>query len=85
MIRRFIDHIRVRGTSVECLLMNEILPGTGVNREFRVVRDNRVNQNVGREIKPPSAPSSLSKHEPVMSNFSENRCAHNPCSYFGVN
>lgn len=74
--------MRVRGTSVGCLLMNEIFPGAGVSREFRVVRDNRVNKNVGREIKPPSAPSSVSKHEPVMSNFSENRCARIPCNYF---
>lgn len=44
---------------------------SGVSREFRVVRDNRVDHNVSREIKPPSLQGSLPTNEPVTSAVSE--------------
>ncbi|PON47065.1 GBF-interacting protein [Parasponia andersonii] len=45
-----------------------VLPG--VSREFRVVRDNRVNRNISRESKPGSAPSATSTTENVISTVS---------------
>ncbi|KAI3521377.1 hypothetical protein L1887_10840 [Cichorium endivia] len=43
-------------------------PDTRVSRQFRVVRDNRINQNRHREIKPPVA---VSTKEPLASTVSE--------------
>ncbi|KAL6285415.1 hypothetical protein ACE6H2_009805 [Prunus campanulata] len=44
--------------------------GTGISREFRVVRDNRVNRNINRETKPASPQCTTSTNEHV-SNISE--------------
>ncbi|XP_039033934.1 uncharacterized protein LOC120169937 isoform X2 [Hibiscus syriacus] len=45
------------------------LPGNvGVNREFRVVRDNRVNQNANKDMKPPLSQCSTSLNEQVPKN-----------------
>ncbi|CAK9179906.1 unnamed protein product [Ilex paraguariensis] len=44
------------------------------NREVRIVRDNRFNQNANLEVKPPSVQSSTPRNEPVISNTSEKRC-----------
>ena len=51
--------------------MVKILLETGISREFRVVRDNRVNQNTNRDMKPVSPQLSTSAHEQVISNTSE--------------
>ncbi|MBA0840379.1 hypothetical protein Goarm_002963, partial [Gossypium armourianum] len=42
-----------------------------VNREFRVVRDNRVNQNANKDTKPPVSPCSTSLNEQVPMNVAE--------------
>ncbi|KAK9281644.1 hypothetical protein L1049_004547 [Liquidambar formosana] len=47
------------------------LPDAGMSREFRVVRDNRVNQNTNREVKPASQQCSTSANEQVISNVAE--------------
>ncbi|XWS18830.1 hypothetical protein CRYUN_Cryun32bG0078800 [Craigia yunnanensis] len=46
-----------------------VLPG--VNREFRVLRDNRVNQNVNKDMKPPFSHCSTSGNEKVPMNVAE--------------
>uniref|UniRef100_A0A5B7APQ9 GBF-interacting protein 1 N-terminal domain-containing protein n=1 Tax=Davidia involucrata TaxID=16924 RepID=A0A5B7APQ9_DAVIN len=43
----------------------------GISREFRVVRDNRINQNVNREMKPPLPQCSTSTNEQVTLPVSE--------------
>ncbi|KAJ9691977.1 hypothetical protein PVL29_011194 [Vitis rotundifolia] len=43
----------------------------GIGREFRVVRDNRVNQNTNRDMKPVSPQLATSANEQVISNISE--------------
>ncbi|KAJ7963232.1 GBF-interacting protein 1 [Quillaja saponaria] len=43
----------------------------GISREFRVVRDNRVNGNTKKEVKPPSQQSILPANEQLVSNTSE--------------
>ncbi|KAA8541651.1 hypothetical protein F0562_022803 [Nyssa sinensis] len=43
----------------------------GISREFRVVRDNRINQNVNREPKPPLLQCSTSTNEQVTLHVSE--------------
>ncbi|XP_022723268.1 uncharacterized protein LOC111280300 isoform X3 [Durio zibethinus] len=43
----------------------------GVNREFRVVRDNRVNQNANKDTKPPFLQISTSGNEQVPMNVAE--------------
>ena len=35
----------------------------GISKEFRVVRDNRVNRNANREVKPASSPLAISTNE----------------------
>ncbi|TYG49006.1 hypothetical protein ES288_D10G059900v1 [Gossypium darwinii] len=47
------------------------LPDARVNREFRVVRDNRVNQNANKDTKPPVSPCSTSLNEQVPMNVAE--------------
>ncbi|XWS20093.1 hypothetical protein CRYUN_Cryun31cG0071500 [Craigia yunnanensis] len=47
------------------------LPDAGVNREFRVVRDNRVNQNANKDMKPPFSQCSTSANEQVPVNVAE--------------
>ncbi|PPR96204.1 hypothetical protein GOBAR_AA24461 [Gossypium barbadense] len=47
------------------------LPDARVNREFRVVRDNRVNQNANKDTKPPVSPYSTSLNEQVPMNVAE--------------
>ncbi|XWS16186.1 hypothetical protein CRYUN_Cryun34aG0063400 [Craigia yunnanensis] len=47
------------------------LPDAGVNREFRVVRDNRVNQNANKDTKPPYSECSTSANEQVPVNVAE--------------
>ncbi|XP_057977696.1 uncharacterized protein LOC131164487 isoform X3 [Malania oleifera] len=42
-----------------------------ISREFRVVRDNRVNQNANRELKPASPQCSMSASEQGISNVNE--------------
>ncbi|XP_012068902.1 uncharacterized protein LOC105631409 isoform X2 [Jatropha curcas] len=52
--------------------MRNAVPGNaGMNREFRVVRDNRVNQNTTRESKPVSRQSSASSNEKVVAIVTE--------------
>lgn len=51
--------------------MVRILLDAGIGREFRVVRDNRVNQNTNRDMKPVSPQLSTSANEQVISNISE--------------
>lgn len=47
---------------------------TRVSRQFRVVRDNRINQNRHRDMKPPAKPSvAVPTKEPQISNVSEKR------------
>ncbi|KAE8696373.1 Detected protein of unknown function [Hibiscus syriacus] len=49
-----------------------VLPGNvGVNREFRVIRDNRVNQNANKDMKPPLSQCSTSLNEQVPKNVPE--------------
>ncbi|XP_022715231.1 uncharacterized protein LOC111274677 isoform X3 [Durio zibethinus] len=43
----------------------------GVNREFRVVRDNRVDQNANKDVKPPFSQYSTSENEQVLVNVAE--------------
>lgn len=51
-------------------------PDTGVTREFRVVRDNRINQNGHREIKLPANSSVVvSTEKPLVSNVSDKSSA----------
>nr|XP_011467415.1 PREDICTED: uncharacterized protein LOC101293990 isoform X2 [Fragaria vesca subsp. vesca] len=45
--------------------------GTGISREFRVVRDNRANHNMDGETKPASPQCTTSTNEQVISNVSE--------------
>lgn len=47
------------------------VPDAGIGREFRVVRDNRVNQNTNRDMKPVSPQLATSANEQVISNISE--------------
>ncbi|XP_021294765.1 uncharacterized protein LOC110424510 isoform X2 [Herrania umbratica] len=47
------------------------LPDAGVNREFRIVRDNRVNQNANKDMKPPFSQCSTSANEQVPVNVAE--------------
>ncbi|KAK3220370.1 hypothetical protein Dsin_014340 [Dipteronia sinensis] len=47
------------------------VPDAGRNREFRVVRDNRINRNGNREIKSPPLQSSTSANEKVVANITE--------------
>ncbi|XP_010654471.1 GBF-interacting protein 1-like isoform X5 [Vitis vinifera] len=47
------------------------VPDAGIGREFRVVRDNRVNQNTNRDMKPVSPQLATSVNEQVISNISE--------------
>ncbi|XVF27027.1 hypothetical protein REPUB_Repub14bG0071200 [Reevesia pubescens] len=47
------------------------LPDAGLNREFRVVRDNRVNQNANKDMKPPFSQCSTSANEQVPVNVAE--------------
>ncbi|EOY27207.1 Uncharacterized protein TCM_029107 isoform 2 [Theobroma cacao] len=47
------------------------LPDAGVNREFRVVRDNRVNQNANKDMKTPFSQCSTSANEQVPVNVAE--------------
>lgn len=51
--------------------MVRILLDAGIGREFRVVRDNRVNQNTNRDMKPVSPQLATSANEQVISNISE--------------
>ncbi|KAJ4952077.1 hypothetical protein NE237_028909 [Protea cynaroides] len=46
------------------------VPDAGVSREFRIVRDNRVNQNANREIKPASLQWTASTNEQSTPAFS---------------
>ncbi|XP_022721573.1 uncharacterized protein LOC111279005 isoform X5 [Durio zibethinus] len=47
------------------------LPDAGVNREFRVVRDNRINQNANKDMNPPFSQCSTSATEQVPVNVGE--------------
>ena len=51
--------------------MNIFLLDAGVNREFRVVRDNRVNQNANKNMKPPFSHCSTSGNEQVPGNVAD--------------
>lgn len=51
-------------------LMVKLLLNTG-NREFRVVRDNRVSQNTNKDMKPSPVQSSAPNKEKVIANVSE--------------
>ena len=51
--------------------MGSSLLDAGVNREFRVVRDNRVNQNANKDMKPPYSECSTSANEEVPVNVAE--------------
>ncbi|XVE51887.1 hypothetical protein DITRI_Ditri02bG0077000 [Diplodiscus trichospermus] len=51
--------------------MGSSLLDAGVNREFRVVRDNRVNQNANKDMKPPFSQFSTSPNEQVPVKFVE--------------
>ncbi|XP_010932459.1 uncharacterized protein [Elaeis guineensis] len=53
-------------------------PAPGISREFRVVRDNRVNQSTNRDVKPESIQHSASGSEQVVSNVLENSSAWVP-------
>ncbi|KAK8618699.1 hypothetical protein V6N13_132682 [Hibiscus sabdariffa] len=49
-----------------------VLPGNAVvNREFRVVRDNRVNQNANKDTKPPLSQCSTSLNDQVPMNVAD--------------
>ncbi|XVF74344.1 hypothetical protein PTKIN_Ptkin13bG0102900 [Pterospermum kingtungense] len=50
----------------------------GVSREFRVVRDNRVNQNANKDIKPPLSQCSTSGNEQVLMNVAEKHSTGTP-------
>ncbi|XP_031261821.1 GBF-interacting protein 1-like isoform X3 [Pistacia vera] len=47
------------------------LPDAGINREFRVVRDNRVNRNTNKDVKSPPPQCSTSTDEKVTPNAAE--------------
>ncbi|KAK2652394.1 hypothetical protein Ddye_012250 [Dipteronia dyeriana] len=47
------------------------VPDAGMNREFRVVRDNRINRNGNIEIKSPPLQSATSANEKVVANITE--------------
>ncbi|KAK8664440.1 hypothetical protein V6N13_084231 [Hibiscus sabdariffa] len=49
-----------------------------VNKEFRVVRDNRVNQNTNKDAKPPLSQCSTSLNEQVPMNVAEKGSARTP-------
>ncbi|GMI93668.1 hypothetical protein like AT3G13990 [Hibiscus trionum] len=49
-----------------------------VNREFRVVRDNRVNQNTNKDVKPPLSQCSTSLNEQVPMNVAEKGSIRTP-------
>lgn len=51
--------------------MDSSLLDAGVNREFRVVRDNRVNQNANKDMKTPFSQCSTSANEQVPVNVAE--------------
>ena len=51
--------------------MNSSLQDAGVSREFRVVRDNRVNQNANKDMKPPFSQCLTSGNEQVPMNVAE--------------
>lgn len=53
--------------------MDGMLLDAGVNREFRVVRDNRTNANTSGGIRPPLVQSSMSTNKPAISNVPEMR------------
>ncbi|XP_008784271.2 GBF-interacting protein 1-like [Phoenix dactylifera] len=50
----------------------------GISREFRIVRDNRVNQSANRDVKPESIQHSAFGSEQVVSNVLENSSAWVP-------
>ncbi|XVE88651.1 hypothetical protein DITRI_Ditri19aG0086500 [Diplodiscus trichospermus] len=54
------------------------VPDAGVNREFRVVRDNRVNQNANKDTKPPFSQCSTSGNEQMPMYFAENGSTGTP-------
>ncbi|KAL5824263.1 hypothetical protein ACOSQ3_020326 [Xanthoceras sorbifolium] len=47
------------------------VPDAGLSREFRVVRDNRINRNTNREVKSPPLQSLSSTSEKVVANITE--------------
>lgn len=51
--------------------MDRLLLDAGINREFRVVRDNRVNRNTNKEMKSPPPQCSTSTDEKVAPNAAE--------------
>lgn len=53
--------------------MGGFLLDVRVSREFRVVRDNRINQKAKSEIKPPPEHSPISTNEIMVSKVSEKR------------
>ncbi|EHA8588949.1 GBF-interacting protein 1-like [Cocos nucifera] len=53
-------------------------PAPGISQEFRIVRDNRVNQSTNRNVKPESIQHSASGSEQVVSNVLENSSAWVP-------
>ncbi|XP_059640093.1 uncharacterized protein LOC132282435 isoform X2 [Cornus florida] len=57
----------------------------GISREFRVVRDNRINQNANGEMKPPSMQCSTSTNDQAISNDkgSSTRTSSNQKAYDG--
>lgn len=54
--------------SLSCLMID--LCHLGISKEFRVVRDNRVNRNTNREVKPASSHSAIPTNE-VSTNVSK--------------
>ncbi|CBI35892.3 unnamed protein product, partial [Vitis vinifera] len=61
----------VPGNAKTYQFYHSILLDAGIGREFRVVRDNRVNQNTNRDMKPVSPQLATSVNEQVISNISE--------------
>ncbi|KAJ0007147.1 hypothetical protein Pint_29056 [Pistacia integerrima] len=82
------------GNFIALLLMDRLLLDAGINREFRVVRDNRVNRNTNKDVKSPPPQCSTSTDEKVTPNAAEkgyscfNFCflwfslLNLPCNYF---
>lgn len=47
------------------------MSSAGLNREFRIVRDNRMNQRGNEDVKPESLQNSSSGNEHMISNIPE--------------
>lgn len=63
-------YITMYNVLFNCCLIIQTLGHTGISREFRVVRDNRVNRNMSRDLKPASPQRATSGNEKVISSVS---------------